>query len=57
MKVIDQIIGGIQKEKDIRQERARLTAIDLERGNEILDFDRNLQSTPKFGKESEDKED
>jgi len=56
MKISDQIIGGIQKEKDIRKERAKLRAIDLERGSEILEFDRNLQSTPKFGKESEDKE-
>ena len=53
MKVSIQIIDGIQKEKDIRKEKARLRAIDLERGDEILDFDRNLEGTPKFGKKSD----
>jgi len=53
MKVSCQIIDLIQEEIDIRKEKARLRAIDLERGDEILDFDRNLEGTPKFGKKSD----
>ena len=53
MKVSCQIIDLIQEEIDIRKEKARLRAIDLERGKELLDFDRNLEGTPKFGKESD----